>query len=128
MSGSGALVDSSAIIDFLLGNKRAKETVFKFDYFYVSTLTVFEVLLGRVKEREVLDALSAFRPVSVKKGDAVLASRLAKALMDRGTMIDNVDVIIAAQAINRGLTLVTKDRDFLKVKEVARELELELIT
>ena len=74
MSGSGALVDSSAIIDFLLGNKRAKEAIFKFDDFYVSTLTVYEVLLGRVKEREVLDALSAFRPVSVKKGDAVLAS------------------------------------------------------
>ena len=58
----------------------------------------------------------------------MLASRLAKALMERGTMIDNVDVIIAAQVINRGLTLVTKDRDFLRVKEVVGELELELIT
>ena len=48
--------------------------------------------------------------------------------MDRGMMINSVDVIIAAQAINRGLTLVTKDRDFLKVKEVVDELKLELIT
>ena len=66
--------------------------------------------------------------MSVKKGDAVLASRLAKALMERVTMINNVDVIIAAQAINKGLTLVMKDKDFLKVKEVVDELELELIT
>ena len=55
MSGSGALVDSSAIIDFLLGNERAKEAIFESYDFYVSTLTVFEVLLGRVREREILD-------------------------------------------------------------------------
>ena len=43
-------------------------------------------------------------------------------------MINSVDVIIAAQAIDRGLTLVTKDKDFLEVKKVVDELELELIT
>ena len=48
--------------------------------------------------------------------------------MDRGMMINNVDVIIAKQAIRRGLTLVTKDKDFPKVKELEEELELELTT
>ena len=43
-------------------------------------------------------------------------------------MVGDTDILIAAQAIRRGLTLVTKDRDFLKVKEVVKELELELIT
>ena len=41
------LIESSAIIDYLKGNKKVKEVILNSDEFYVSFLTVYEILLGK---------------------------------------------------------------------------------
>jgi hypothetical protein len=51
-----------------------------------------------------------------------------KRLRDKGKLIGYFDILISAQAINRGLTLVTKDTDFLKVADEFNELKVALIT
>jgi PIN domain. len=43
-------------------------------------------------------------------------------------LIGYFDILISAQAINRDLTLVTKDTDFLKVADEFNELKVALIT
>jgi len=41
------LIESSAIIDYLKGNKKVKEVILNSEDFYVSSLTVYEILLGK---------------------------------------------------------------------------------
>jgi len=121
------LIESSAIIDYLKGNKKVKEVILNSEDFYVSSLTVYEILLGKVKESEIFDFLSAFKIIYPTKKDAIIGSQIYKKLKDRGKLIGGFDILISAQAINRRLTLVTKDSDFLKVKEEFDELNLILI-
>jgi len=121
------LIESSAIIDYLKGNKKVKEVILNSEDFYVSSLTVYEILLGKVKESEIFDFLSAFKIINLTKKDAIIGSRIYKKLKDRGKLIQSFDILISAQAINRRLTLVTKDSDFLKVKEEFDKLNLNLI-
>jgi len=121
------LIESSATIDYLKGNKKVKEVILNSDEFYVSSLTVYEILLGKVKEREILDFLSAFKIINPTKKDAIIGSKIYKKLKDKGKLIQSFDILISAQAINRRLTLVTKDSDFLKVKEEFNKLNVILI-
>jgi len=122
------LIESSAIIEYLKGNAKVKEIISNSEDFYVSTLTIFEVLLGKVEEDKILDFLSAFNVIGLNKKDSVIASRIYKRLRDKGKLIGYFDILISAQAINRGLTLVTKDTDFLKVADEFNELKVALIT
>ena len=121
------LIESSAIIDYLKGNKKVKEVILNSEDFYINSLTVYEILLGKVKEREILDFLSAFGIINLTKKDAIIGSQIYKKLKDKGKLIQSFDILISAQAINRRLTLVTKDSDFLKVKEEFKKLNLILI-
>lgn len=122
------LIESSAIIEYLKGNVKVKEIISHSEDFYVSTLTIFEVLLGKVEENKILDFLSAFNVIGLNKKDSITASRIYKRLRDKGKLIGYFDILISAQAINRGLTLVTKDTDFLKVADEFKELKVALIT
>lgn len=122
------LIESSAIIEYLKGNVKVKEIISNSEDFYVSTLTIFEVLLGKVEEDKILDFFSAFNIIGLNKKDSVIASRIYKRLRDKGKLIGYFDILISAQAINRGLTLVTKDTDFLKVADEFNELKVALIT
>lgn len=122
------LIESSAIIEYLKGNVKVKEIISNSEDFYVSTLTIFEVLLGEVEENKILDFLSAFNVIGLNKKDSVIASRIYKRLRDKGKLVGYFDILISAQAINRGLTLVTKDTDFLKVADEFNELKVALIT
>jgi predicted nucleic acid-binding protein len=122
------LIESSAIIEYLKGNAKVKEIISNSEDFYVSTLTIFEVLLGKVEENKILDFFSAFNVIGLNKKDSITASRIYKRLRDKGKLIGYFDILISAQAINRGLTLVTKDTDFLKVADEFNELKVALIT
>jgi Predicted nucleic acid-binding protein, contains PIN domain len=121
------LIESSAIIEYLKGNAKVKEIISNSEDFYVSTLTIFEVLLGKVEENKILDFLSAFNVIGLNKKDSIIASRIYKRLRDKGKLIGYFDILISAQAINRGLTLVTKDTDFLKVAGEFNDLKVALI-
>ena len=56
-----------------------------------------------------------------------LAVKLSEKLVKTGTPVPAVDVIIAAVAISRGMTLVTKDRHLSQIRKVTPELQLELV-
>ncbi|AMM53556.1 type II toxin-antitoxin system VapC family toxin [Pyrococcus kukulkanii] len=55
-----------------------------------------------------------------------LAVRISKELVKKGKPVPAVDILITAIALNRGLTLVTKDRHFLMIKELYPELKVEI--
>ena len=51
---------------------------------------------------------------------------ISKDLYKAGKPVPAIDIVIAAVAINRGLILVTKNHHFKYIKEIRRDLLLEI--
>lgn len=114
------LLDTNAVIA-LLRNKptevreafRAAETAG--DYLAVSSVVLFELWYGVAKSTHVsenTERLQVFLSgdidlLSLDDADAKSAGRVRAALEKSGTPIGPYDLLIAGQALTRGLTLVT---------------------
>lgn len=59
--------------------------------------------------------------------DYLLAVRISQVMVRKGTPVPAVDAVVAAVAINRELTLVTKDKHFEWIKEGFKELRLQSV-
>ncbi len=104
-----ALYDTSAVIE-LVARRRSVVPG------YVSVLTVVEYPPAVRYARLILYP---------EKRDYHLAAKWQTMLRKRGSPLPAVDLVIAAQAYNRGLTLVTLDKHFLMLRDiVAPELKL----
>ncbi|GAB6136344.1 type II toxin-antitoxin system VapC family toxin [Thermococcus prieurii] len=104
------LYDTNVLIEMVKGTINASRG-------YTTTLNLVEYPKGVVLDLGVL--------IPTPK-EYALAVELSEKLVKRGTPIPAVDLVIAAVAISRGLTLVTMDKHFGEVKKVAPELKLEL--
>ena len=106
-----ALYDTSVVIRLVARDKQRIHG-------YISILTVVEYP----------PAVSyASRVLYPEKRDYHLAVKWQALLRKKGTPIPAVDLVIAAQAYNRGLTLVTSDRHFeLLRKNAVPDLKLVL--
>ena len=60
------------------------------------------------------------------KKEYKLAIKISKELVKRGYPLPAVDVLIAAVALNRDFTVVTKDKHFLLIKEMYPDLKIEI--
>ena len=105
------LYDTSVVVDVVARNRQRIQG-------YISILTAIEYP----------PALSyASKILYPGKKDYHLAVKWQTLLRRKGNPLPAVDLIIAAQAYNKGLTLVTKDKHFKTLrKEVAPDLKLIL--
>jgi tRNA(fMet)-specific endonuclease VapC len=94
----------------------------------ISVITEAELRFGvaRLPRTAILGIVveEFLRRVEVLVWDSPAAqqhARLRAALEERGEPMGNLDLMIAAQAIGVGATLVTNDRGFRKVKELKIE-------
>lgn len=120
------LVDTNWLIDFLRGSAPAISLLesLKSDGIAISVITYAELLEGVLsykapgqKARET-DLRNLGTWIDVVPVDRAIAERLAEirsSLRRSGRPIGDFDLIIAATAISRGLTLVTRDRSFGRV-------------
>ncbi len=60
-------------------------------------------------------------------GDYLLATKISQAMVRKGTPVPAVDAVVAAVAINRKLTLVTREEHFEWIKEEFEELKLQSV-
>mgnify|MGYP000047006206 CR=1 FL=1 len=107
------LFDTSYLLDML------KEK--KFEEGSISVITLIEVLRGTKKEkRKVVKELleESFNVVGIDNEVVEVYCKLYDELRKKGTIIPDVDLIIASTAISKKLRLMTKDRDFEKLKIV----------
>jgi tRNA(fMet)-specific endonuclease VapC len=114
------LLDTNAVVA-LLRNKpqgvreRYREAEAAGDYLAVSSVVLFELWYGVEKStqvRENAERLAVFLSggldlLDFDDGDAQTAGRIRAALERSGTPIGAYDLLIAGQALRRGLTVVT---------------------
>lgn len=93
----------------------------------ISVITLIEVLRGVKQEKRgmVKDLLEESFEVLPLSNEAILKyCEIYDHFKQRGKLIPDADLIIAATAIVNNATLVTKDSDFERVAETGLRLEL----
>lgn len=93
----------------------------------LSSIVTHELYFGAYKSQfpdanlKRLDALR-FEVLAIDKEDSIAAGKIRAALQASGTPIGPFDVLIAGQALCRGLTMVTANtREFVRVQGLAVE-------
>lgn len=108
-----SLFDTSKIIEMLRENQ--------FKTGYISVITLIEILRGvkenkRSKVKELLETVFDVLPID---NDVILEyCILYQKLKERGQLVSDADLLIAATAKSRNLTVITNDKDSLRLKNL----------
>jgi predicted nucleic acid-binding protein len=107
------LVDTNIVVDVTRGIAQAADYLDSLsEAWSVSTITCLELLVGARTQRETADldlVLSGFRAIPPSEDIARRAYYLIKTYA-RSHGLDTLDALIAATALEEGLTLATKNR------------------
>ena len=109
------LIDTDIVFEYLSGAGTAAETerILQSMQAAVSTITVYELFAGVVNEKHLVqreEFVDLCEVVELTASMARTASRLYTDLKDRGKLIANEDLLIAATALETGYPLFTKNR------------------
>jgi len=91
----------------------------------VRELRGFTTALNVVEYPKIL-SIKKLRVIYPEIEDYELAAMISKDLYKAGKPVPALDIVIAAVAINRRLILVTKNHHFKCIKEIRRDLLLEI--
>ena len=87
---------------------------------YTTGLVLQELLQGfrgPRRERYVIERFAAFRLIVPTREDHIEAARLLRECRRRGVQTGTVDALLARLCIDRGLTMLSADRDFARIAE-----------
>jgi len=117
------LLDTSVLIDALNGVASVRQRLNQVatdDRLLASVLVLAELLYGvecstRKEDnlRRLREELALFEVVPVTEGAAVHFARVKAGLRRQGVTVGDVDLLLAATALDFGATLVTHDSDLL---------------
>ena len=114
------LVDTSVLINWLRKEELREGCV--------SIITLIEILRGvpAHKRREVKQALEKIYTVIPMDNEVIQEyCNLYEALKRRGIKISDADLLIAASAKAKNLTVVTADKGFERLRELGIKIEIE---
>ncbi|MBS9780409.1 MAG: type II toxin-antitoxin system VapC family toxin [Moraxellaceae bacterium] len=121
-------LDTNIVIALLNGNVEVLHKIksLKMRECVVSSVVMFELYFGAEKSKRTRENLEKllklkFQILEFNENDGKVAGRIRNELNQKGTPIGAYDVLIAGQAINRDLVLITHN-----VKEFNRIAELKL--
>jgi|GEM_PF-1183770 predicted nucleic acid-binding protein len=120
-------LDSSAIIELFKNNQKTLRAIEEAEEVYTSTICAYEVLLGEeyMKNKgraSLVERVQGFFEVTATLPltylDSLRASTIAARLSAKGKKIDDFDILIAAQALEKNAVVLTKDiKHFETIKE-----------
>jgi predicted nucleic acid-binding protein len=121
------LLDTSALIDQIQGDVEVGKIIERATKVGVSPIVFYELCAGMEKEGGIAELRNNFSeyqglPFTIK--DAVTAAEIYHALSKKGQRVNTSDILIAAQALEHGLTIITKDSDFESIKSVSPYLSV----
>lgn len=113
-------LDTSAVLEMMYGTQKGDQitTHIKGHPLFIPSFVIHELLVG-LKEREQEQLSLFFRDVTILAYDenaAQKSAELQKTLKASGSLINNVDIFIAAICFVHGMTLLSCDNDFRKIK------------
>lgn len=122
------LLDTNIVIAFMKGDANVVKAL-KFQRFndvYLSSVTLFELYYGAYKSQHTRQSLQniadlRFQMLDFDHDDSQQAGRIRAELEAKGKPIGHYDLLLAGQAVNRDLVLVTDN-----VSEFSRIAELQL--
>lgn len=118
------LIDTSIIIDYLRDHQPTVEIVDmllnKNNQFYISVLTQAELYSGLSTKKPSLKQALATLTVSFKKIPLDEMTAVEGGYLKRNFQVTLFDALIAATAINNRMTLLTRDRDFSRIKKLKK--------
>ena len=130
-------LDSSAIIELFKNNPTALRAVNEAETICTSTICAYEVLLGgeymKIKGRASLIEkaqrfFEAAATLPLTYQNSLKASTIAARLSAKGKKIDDFDILIASQALEKGATVLTKDIKHFEVLKEETGLNIEAIS
>ena len=124
------MFDTSAIIDFLRGGGESRSIVEaterRAERIYVTVISKYELLtpiyhkLLREEERNVRTFLRRSTILPLEQDSAEESSKIMGELFKLGIPVNALDTLIAGTAVVSGVdTIVTKDKDFERISEIA---------
>jgi len=112
-----ALLDASVLIEWKKGNAQVAGIIDKLDDISISSLTHFEFMVGEDKPNELSNTFFRDYPLlPFNSHDSIRAVNIYRELSGKGKIINIMDILIAGQAMNHGLTIVSTDPDFKMIK------------
>jgi predicted nucleic acid-binding protein len=87
----------------------------------ISTSLICIYELAKLSELTVQEIIADNRVEKLKPEDVQQATNVYRELREKGEMANQLDILIAAQAINRDLPLLTADTDFRKIEGLKTE-------
>jgi predicted nucleic acid-binding protein len=130
MEKSKIMMDTSAYVAFLWGNRGVKEAVQEADEIIFNPVVLGELkagfLIGRNEKRNraiLKDFLSSPR-VNIAEIDEETSDRygvIVQSLRLKGTPIPTNDLWVAASAMQHGLKVLTTDKHYLEVPQIITE-------
>ncbi|MCL5105332.1 MAG: type II toxin-antitoxin system VapC family toxin [Armatimonadetes bacterium] len=128
------LLDTNACIDVLAGNQKVDEHLARLDRVrvYTSAVVIGELVYGAVRSRQPIVEMAKIRQLMqdarvlhVDSSAAFQYGLIKAALAAQGRLLEDNDLFIAATALAKGLTLVTHDKAFARIPDLAIEDWLE---
>lgn len=116
------LIDSDVLINFLKGEEIAVKTIKKLQNkpLYISVISVGEILEGLLETKN-MKKLSSFKEllktVTTINIDLPIIEKFAslrRYLRQKGSLIDNLDLLIASSCLIHNLTLITNNTSHFK--------------
>lgn len=119
----GYIVDSDIIINFLKGKGDADQILrnVKKSQIYVSVISVGEVLEGVVGQEErgeeARKLFGSWKVLAINMQTVEIFAQMRSIMRKQGILIDNMDLLIAATAIEHDLILITNNKkDFQRIR------------
>ncbi|MDE1850836.1 MAG: type II toxin-antitoxin system VapC family toxin [Candidatus Micrarchaeota archaeon] len=109
------LLDTSALIELMRGNSLVAQIVEKSESTSISPISLYEVMVGitdKAKRSKLRHAFTDFAALPFTMQDAVTSANIGLELSGKGKAVNVLDILIAAQAVAHGLTILTGDKDF----------------
>ena len=119
------LIDTNIVIDHFRGEPQVISFLQKAQQsgLAISVISIGEILEGLVgqpkegkRRKDLEDFLVATKVLDVDRKTVEIFAKTRTDLRDKGKLIENFDILIAATAIEHNLTLVTKDKDFERIE------------
>jgi tRNA(fMet)-specific endonuclease VapC len=131
-----SLLDTSILISFLRGEQnvatKVQDYIEEYNSISLSIISYYEILRGlkylgnerKIRSFETLMDTSTL--IILDRAIIKRASELYAALMRRGELIEDADILIAASCLSNGLVLVTADEEhFSRIEDLEVENWLE---